>query len=63
MGSEKIFQSNQSNKQASVAILIAYKIDFELMEKDISYSSNEKIIKMKSQFWTSMVQIQGQPQL
>ena len=53
-GWEKIFQSNGSKKQVSVAILISKKIEFKLkpFKKDGEgnlYSKQEEFIKIKSQ--------------
>ena len=61
-----IYQANGPKKQAGVAILILNKIDFQpkVIKKDkegTSYSSMVKSNNMNSQFWISMLQIQGQP--
>jgi exonuclease III len=65
-GWNTIFQVNSPKKHAGVAILISNKIDFQ--PKVIKNSKKghfllfkQKSTKMNSEFWTSMLQMQGYP--
>ena len=67
-GWEKIFQSNAPKEQVGVTILIPNKIDFKLtsIKRDGERHFiliQEKSIKTKSQFWTSMPQRQEHPHM
>jgi hypothetical protein len=63
---EKVFQVYGPKKQAGVVIPKSNNIVFQTKVikwdgEGHSYSSKEKPTKIKSQFWTSICQMQGQP--
>ena len=64
----KIFQPNWPKKQAGVASVISNKIDLKLKSIKTDKEGHfilviGKIHKKKSQYWTSMSQIQGHPHM